>query len=678
MGELGLNTIPSARMSPEGSARLTLSRQSDYTHASLGVQLTNRFYLGLRQTSESKTINSETLHLYPGIDAKLMLYRESRFIPQISAGIQSALGHKRMAGEYLALSKRYEDFDFTLGLGWGRMGSRMSLPNPILTNAFQDSSRKLDGDNPNSPKNWFKGDIGIFGGIEYATAINGLSIKADWNSDAWKAEKTSELNFKAPKPWSIGMSYRPIEWVDTGMAYDGRDIMARITFNGDFSKWKYDAAPQMPFMGLKKNRPEPTPFNNDDNNDDSEDDYHYSINTEHSLGLTNIFVTNRIVEANISLDENIPTPEQIGNAARYLSNISGPSPEKIILHLTHNGIKGISLSLNRSDLERLFVKNYGSVEEIWQNAEFLYDTKKKPLGQKLSEIISVKPTSKFKLTLQNDTSLAEEDSGFLYRSGITLGYIEKFKRHFVSYQSLRLNLADNLEKLNEYRGVSLLPVRGDIDNFTQNRLMLERSYYAGYATLLNDIHVSSSFGYLEEMYAGLAGEILYRPFNTNWAVGVDTAIALKRDPHSVSALALNGDHILTGFINAYYEPFNTGLTIKASAGRFLAGDVGGIMSISNEFLNGIKLGASFSVSNKSDPDIYGSKTNIYSGIRLSLPIGSSDYLPNGTEMVVNAYPLGRDTSQRLDMPGTLYDSTEPLSYRHITRHWSNLSGVSRY
>jgi hypothetical protein len=66
-------------MSPEGLARLTISRQSDYSHATLGFQLTNRLYLGLRQTSESKKINSETLHLYTGIDAKLMLYKESRF-----------------------------------------------------------------------------------------------------------------------------------------------------------------------------------------------------------------------------------------------------------------------------------------------------------------------------------------------------------------------------------------------------------------------------------------------------------------------------------------------------------------------------------------------------------------------------------------------------------------------
>lgn len=675
LGELGLNTVPSARMSPEGTMRFTLSRQSPYTHATLGLQLTDRLYIGLRQTSESNHFNSETLHLYPGLDLKLMLYKESRFIPQISVGVQSALGHKRMSGEYLAMSKRYEDFDFTFGLGWGRMGSTMSLPNPILLNSFDSSSRTLDGENPNSPKDWFKGDVGLFGGVEYATPINDLSLKVDWNSDGWKAEKNADINFKTPAPWSVGLSYHPHNWFGTGLSYDGQDLMARLTLSGNISNWKLDNSPPMEFLAMKEKRPEPiySIIDGDAQNEEDDDAFSNSLRTEKSLGLTNVFVTDKYTQAHLNLNEDIPTPEQLGNAARYLSNISGASPEKIIIHLYHDGMKGISLSLNRPDLERLFLKNQGSIEEIWQNIEFFSQERATPFGQKISRILSSKPISKFKLDILNDISLSEEDSGLLYRSGVTLSYIENFKRHFISYQSLRLNLADNLEKLNEYRGLTLFPVRSDIDIFTQNRLMLERSYYMGLATLATDLHASSSFGYLEEMYLGLTGEILYRPFDKNWALGIETALAFKRDPYSFSALTPNCDHILTGFLNAYYEPFNSGVTLKASVGRFLAGDVGGTLSVSNEFLNGAKLSADISASNKSDPDIYGGKTNLLSTIRISLPLGSTDYIPNGSKLIVNASPLGRDSSQRLDMPTPLYDMTENLSYRHIVRHWGDLS-----
>ena len=136
-------------------------------------------------------------NLYPGMDVKLELFDERRFRPQISVGLQSAFGHKRMAAEYLAMSKRYENFDFTLGFGWGRLATRGGLPNPILLNQLTGSahSRDIDGEDPNSPKDWFTGDIGIFGGFEYKLPVDGLSFKADITSDGWTAEKTSGIQF---------------------------------------------------------------------------------------------------------------------------------------------------------------------------------------------------------------------------------------------------------------------------------------------------------------------------------------------------------------------------------------------------------------------------------------------------------------------------------------------------
>ena len=76
--------------------------------------------------------------------------------------------------------------------------------------------------------------------------------------------------------------------------------------------------------------------------------------------------------------------------------------------------------------------------------------------------------------------------------------------------------------------------------------------------------------------------------------------------------------------------------------------------------------------NKSDDDIYGGNTNLYTGIHLSLPLGSLALLPNGSRVISNAVPLGRDKGQRLDNPTSLYEMTEPLSYRHITRQWQKL------
>ena len=677
-GELGLNTVPSARMDTEGTTRFTVSRFKDYTHAALGFQLTDRLYVGLRQTAESKSFNGETLHLYPGLDAKWMLYPEKRFVPQIAVGVQSAFGHKRMAGEYLSLSKRYENFDFTFGFGWGRFATRNGLPNPILFNQLNSgSNRAIDGENPNNPSDWFKGDMALFGGLEYATPINGLSLKTDWNSDGWTAEKTADNNFNAPAPWSVGLSYKPLSWVDTAIAYAGdNSVMARLTFTGNVGAWPWSNAPDYTGIAMKPNRPElslASLFDDDDDTlEENGDDSQSQFITEERMGLTNIFTTARITEANLTLKDFIPSPKQIGDAARYLANIAGADPEMILLHLRSYGLQGIDISMSRKDFERAYINHQGSAEEIWQNTNFHPNQQDTSFSKTLSQMVGTKPEGHFKINLINDVSLSEEDSGLLYRTALGLSYTEYFKRNFMSYQSVRLNLRDNLEKLNEYRGISLLPVRADIDTFTRNRILFDRSYFMGLATVAQDIHIASAFGYLEEMYAGLSGEILYRPFGKNWAVGAESALAFKRDPYTFSALGPNGDHILTGFLNGYYEIPDTGTTIKASAGRFLAGDIGGTLGATNEFKNGVKLAADISVSSHSDPDVYGGKTNLYTGIHLTLPLGSLSFLPNGSSIITNAAPLGRDTAQRLDNPTSLYDRTEPLSYRHITRQWSRL------
>jgi hypothetical protein len=74
-----------------------------------------------------------------------------------------------------------------------------------------------------------------------------------------------------------------------------------------------------------------------------------------------------------------------------------------------------------------------------------------------------------------------------------------------------LNLSNNLSSLGELRPLVFLPVRGDIDQFSRHRLALERNYLSGFLSLSPNWHANATIGYLEEMYAGLATEIIYRP-----------------------------------------------------------------------------------------------------------------------------------------------------------------------
>ena len=77
---------------------------------------------------------------------------------------------------------------------------------------------------------WFTGeDIGLFGGIEYFTPINGLSLKADYGANDYLG--TSNItNFDRPSPWSFGFNYKPWEYTDVSAAVIGGDkLMARLS-----------------------------------------------------------------------------------------------------------------------------------------------------------------------------------------------------------------------------------------------------------------------------------------------------------------------------------------------------------------------------------------------------------------------------------------------------------------
>lgn len=631
LGTLGLNSTPSARMDRIGTLRTTISRQGPYTHAIVSSQISDRLYLGLRQTSRSSGFWSDSDALYPGIDAKLRLFNERRWRPEISVGLQSALDDNIMAAQYLVMSKHIHNWDITGGFGWGRMGTLQTLPNPVLFN----KANALD---------WFQGDMGVFGGIQYNLTPE-LALKADWSSDSWHADDKHLL------PWSVGLSYKPFTWLDAGIASSNQGVMAQLSFTPDLINWSPRMAETKPPVNLIPDRAKRA----------------YDFRAVKSLGLGTSQISGNTAFAALDVNNLYPSPEQAGHALRTLANYVGPIPERLGVQLRHLGLQGPDLIIDRRDLEHSLLRHQGSAEEIWHHAALGHDLFKGGVKP------SYKGFSNFTIEWRNDLSLTEEDSGVLYRAALIPSYTESYGEHFLGETAVRINLKDNLRQIRNYRSLSYYPVRGDVDVFTENRFVLERSYFAGFATLRNDLHVAGHIGYLEEMYGGAGGEILYRPFGKNWALGLETALALKRDPYSIFALNFNGDHIITSHLNGYYEIPDTRLTLHASAGRYLAGDIGAGLDLTQTFDNGVKISASTTVTNRRDADIiYGDTTYTFTGMSLTLPLGSLPFVSDGSKASFNAQALGRNTAQRLDIPHKLYNETDVLSYRHITRQWSRL------
>src|SRR5262249_43559180 len=157
-----------------------------------------------------------------------------------------------------------------------------------------------------------------------------------------------------------------------------------------------------------------------------------------------------------------------------------------------------------------------------------------------------------------------------------------------------------------------------------------------------------------------------------FALGAESWLALKRSPYSLLNLGLDGDHILSGFVNAWYDIPTWDITLHAKAGRYLAGDVGGTLGLEKQFRNGAKLEGFVTVTNYAVPDIFGGITHAYNGVRLSIPLGGFKHMPEGAGIHFTAAPFGRDTGQALENPMPLYEATQQFSYGHMADNWDRI------
>lgn len=669
MGPLGLNTVPSARMDSAGTVRAGTTFMDPYVQAHIGMQIAKPLYISLRQTALSSDIDGNAERLYPGVDFKLRLLEESAHVPEIAIGLQSAFGHKRMAAEYLAATKRYGNFDFTGGMAWGRLGSAAHVGNPLKSiSEHFGKKRDLDGEMPNEMRDWFTGeDIGFFAGVEYFPPwADGLSFKADWGADRYVREAAAN-GYNAPKPWSVGLNLHTLPWMNVGAALVGGEmVMGTVTFQGPFSGWPLRDAQQADPVMM---RPYRTGLALPDE-------------MERSAAREDItlYDTSRDIHRATSfmeIDGHTPLPQEMGRAARHMANHAGESVEALEIVPTHYGLRGPMVRLMRTDLERAFIHGQGSPQEIWRNTEIVENLSenihgpawKQPFHNGLLKGLA----SRLSLVIDNRLTLSEEENGALYRSSAVLEEKYQTGAHVMTGGAFRLDLKNNLYNLNEYRLPNLLPVRGNEDRFADQRFSLDRLYTSYLTTLKTGLHAGVTGGYLEEMYSGLGGEILYRPWGKTFAIGADLWQVLKREPDSFLEMGFNGDHILSGHVNAWYEFPASDMTLQLRAGRYLAGDVGGTVALEKRMDNGVRISGFVTATDQADFDVFGGTTNLYSGLQLSIPLGSTRFLPPGSRMDTRVAPLGRNTGQALDAPLPLYEVTDKLSTRHISRQWPSVA-----
>jgi hypothetical protein len=239
-GVTGLIDMPSAESQPDGQIAFTTSWMGGELRNTLNFQILPRIDGSFRYSILNDYFDSGSSLYDRSFDIKIRLFDEGALMPAVALGFQDFLGTGVYSGEYLVATKHITpELKITGGVGWGRFANANTVENPVGIiwegAKDRDSSEGQIGQTGNVRfGQFFRGeDMGFFGGLEWQTPIDGLSVKAELSSDDYSRDwqfSSHEVN----APINIGVEYRPWEGVELGAyAMYGSTFGLRATFTGN-------------------------------------------------------------------------------------------------------------------------------------------------------------------------------------------------------------------------------------------------------------------------------------------------------------------------------------------------------------------------------------------------------------------------------------------------------------
>jgi hypothetical protein len=708
-GATGLLQMPTGRMHPDGTFALGFSKGDPYTRYSLTSQFLPWLQASFRYTDIAYAdyglaISSQS-YKDKAVDLKLRLLEESATTPELSVGFRDIGGTRVFSSEYLAASRRYYSFDFTGGIAWGNMGSRGHAPNPL--GFFSDQAKVREADNAAGTPgtfstSFFRGEnIGFFGGVEWATPISGLNLKAEYDANSYQQEFQGH-SLDVTSPINIGVSYRPFDWLDLGLGYErGTTVMFRGTLVSDFETDMgvphFDEKPPLPVdkaAGAPGQQARTTAAGgssqvHDALTSDMVDtsvDHLFDNMQKHGIQVASLDLTGSV--ATITLDAaSSQQPEDLAAVALAVAQMptisgveeiqfrtSGGQPlqrldaqrliqqqsvsgdvghlkqtlndkeiaKNLFQALEYYGFTGLRLSLSghratvvysqssyrklpiafgrvaralslvtpetitefdlieesmgipiarvifqRDDVIRAALQ-LKSVDELWINAK----TPTPEIDNNLNWIRndSVFPILSWDLSPHFRQNIGGPNNFYLYQIYGKLGADVRLSRNISLSGSVGVNLDNNFDNFT-YDAPSNLPrVRTNIRSYLIDKDYWVDNLTASYLTSLGpNWYGKASIGLFELMYGGIDGEILYRPMNKRWAIGLDINHVWQRDFDG--QFGFQDYDVTTGHLTWYQTlPFK-GIEGSLSIGRYLAKDVGATLTLSRNFENGVQVGA---------------------------------------------------------------------------------------
>ncbi|WP_281954813.1 YjbH domain-containing protein [Pseudophaeobacter arcticus] len=677
-GTPGVIDTPSAEMLPDGTYAVSYSffgGQSRYniTFQALPWLSASFRYNGIRNLN----LFGFSTYYDRGFDVRARLWREGKYLPEVTMGLQDFAGTGVYAAEYFVATKRFRtpalsrrsgagQLKISAGLGWGRLGSYGAIGNiggvrPSFVGGGTGGSLSYD--------QWFRGDFAPFGGIEWQPNER-LSLKAEYSTDAYRTETQTSNVFERKSSLNFGVEYQYSDRTRLGAYYL---YGSEIGFSAQFQ-----LNPRQPMTAMVVPAAQPIiPRSHW-----ARTEANWNQNWPASTQQTTVF-RDQVAEAlkkdglileaitfdatEVELRYRNPRYQSdmqaVGRVARIMTATLPASVETFRITPVRNGLGLSTVIIRRSDLE---AQEFAAQSSAGINA-VTGITAARPLAEDAVFSNELYPAFSSNFSPYTKPSYFDPARPFRIDAGLDLTASYAPAPGWLIGGALRQRLAGNIS--NSRASNSVLPhVRTDISQYAQYGTTLENLYVTRHWKPGRDLYARASAGIFESMFGGVSGEVLWKPVNSPLALGVEANYVVQRDYDQ--RLSFRDYKTFTGHASLYYE-LGSNYQLQLDAGRYLAGDYGGTFSLDRVFNNGWMVGAFFTLTDVSAAEF--GEGSFDKGFRFRIPLAWMLGKPNRRGFGLTIRPTQRDGGQRVAVPGRLYGSIREahqirLNDQHV-RFW---------
>ncbi len=672
-GVTGLLQMPNARLMEEGSMKIGYSSSFPYEYTYISATPFSWLEAVYRYNEVENLLygpafySGNQSYKDKGFDLKIRLLEESYLMPEISVGWNDLAGTGRFSAEYLTASKHFNNFDWTIGLGWGALGQDKNLKNPFISLDDSFKFRELDGSEGGTfnPKSWFSSEyVSAFAGFEYYLWKYGASIKVEYDTSNPDISYKGLPEMRVNSRYNFGIN-RPVnENLDIGLSFErGHEWRFSFSIKSDYGK--------KPLVQKKDPPKNVVKINNQQKKRIQKDPSIFYRSLNRSLREESIFIQSANLasnEAEIIIAQNRfrSYPRAIGRTIRIASALSPDSVQRIRVIPMNGDSEVYSVEVNRKGFNLLDEEKISS-RELFIQSKIESVIPKSYLENEFQPSVNF-PEFFFNMAPSLRHQIGGPEAFYLGQLWWKINAKVKFSRGLTLHTVLGINLFNNFDEFGNPSFSKIPKVRSDIQEYlSQGENNIARLKLDYIWSPKKNIYARLDIGYLEEMFGGIGGEIYYRPFNSRFSSSLQLHKVKQRDYDQ--RFAFKEYEVTTGHLGLYYD-FDNGIQTQLLTGKYLAGDIGATIDVSRRFSNGFTLGI-FATKTDLSAEEFG-EGSFDKGFYFSIPTDSFFTNFRQGDIAFGLHPLTKDGGAMLNHLNPLYSLYGDTNYNSVIRDWTDI------